>query len=627
MDNIVRVNIELEDGTVVQPFHGIKLTHAIAKHSYFELRCPMNTFEEANEPLMNRTMDLFGKVIKVVFRTGRENTDTDYFFKGIITEIAVDKFQGLGGDILIKGYSPTIILEEGSSYATFENKTISQCVEDILKDIPSNLMGKTVDLDDDKNMGYRVQYKESSFQFLKKIAKTYSLWMYYDGKDLFYGKANDTNPIKLMFGIDISNLKFDLKLLPSNFEYINYNTSSDQVLTSSSSNAQDESLDSFSEHVRRDSANTYTKKIREMVAFRPESQAALDEVVTTVKKRMDGRYQTISGATSNPNIRLGTLIEIEGPNRANPSNRDSYGKYRITAIEQEVRGGGNYSCKFEAISAYVLTPPNDVYTGYGLCEDQFAKVMDNEDPQKQGRIRVQFAWQNGDIMSPWLDCSQVYAGKGRGFYFVPEKDDIVICGFINNNPNLPYVKGSVYRKEHTIPEEEVDKDNKRKMIRMNEHFYIELNENTTIDGKNTAALGISSVDDQGNKKNFMVIGQDSDTGVKIKSKEHTIIIEGNKIKITSHGDLQLIADGDISFKAGGGIKLASEKGPISLDSGKQDLKVSSLNIEMKASVGFKAEGTVSAEMKALNTTVKADAMLDLNASGIAQLKGTLVKIN
>lgn len=627
MDNIVRVNIELEDGTQVQPFHSIRIDQSIANHAYFELRCPMRTFEEDNEPLINKTLDLFGKTIKVVFKIGRDNESTEYFFKALITEISVDKFQGLGGDLLIKGYSPTIILEEGHSYATFMGKTISQSVSEILREVPSNIMGKKVDLDDDKNMGYRVQYKESSFTFLKKIAKVYSQWLYYDGRDLYFGKASDMNPIKLLFGVDISNLKFDLKLIPSHFEFINYNTTSDTVFTSDSSQARDESIDTLSEKVRSASTNTYTKKVREMVSFRPTSQGVLDDVVSIAKKRLDGRYQVISGSTSNPNIKLGTLIEIEGPNRANPQQRDSYGKYRVTALHQEVKGGGNYSCTFEAISAYVLTPPNDVYMDYGLCDDQFAVVKDIEDPDKQGRVRVQFNWQSGDDMSPFLDCSQVYAGKGRGFYFVPEVDDIVICGFLNNNPNMPYVKGSVYRKEQTIPADEVEKDNSRKMIRLNKHMMIELNEKTTIDGKTTPILAMASVDDHGVKKNFVVIGQDGETGVKIKSKEHTIYIEGDKIKIQSHGDMQIIADGDIAFNAGGGIKMKSQKGPISMDPGTQDIKISGMNIELKASASFKAEGTATAEMKGAQTTVKGDAMLDLNGGAMAQLQGGIVKIN
>ena len=346
----------------------------------------------------------------------------------------------------------------------------------------------------------------------------------------------------------------------------------------------------------------------------------MDDIVKIVKKRNEGKYMVISGTCNNPDLKIGSIIQIDGPNRANPNEDDSYGKYRIISLDQNINGGGSYSCKFEALSSYVTSPPTDVYAGYEPCEDQFAKVKENNDPDKLGRIQVQFPWQSGEEMTPWLDCTQVYAGKGRGFYFVPEIDDQVIVGFINNNPNMPYVKGSVYRKDNAIPEREIDENNKRKVIRMNEHFYIELNEETTIDGVQTAAMGISSVDNDGNKMNFMVIGQDSETGVKIKSKDHIIVIDGHEIKIKSEGNISIISDKELSLKATGseGIVIDSGQGDISLKGGnikidaQQDMSVSALNAKIEGKVGVTVKGSASAE---------------ISSSGQTTVKGSIVMIN
>lgn len=626
MSTLIKVEIELEDGLVIKPIHSISLTHSILEHSFFEIRCRMDSIEDYAEHLMNKTLNLFGKTIKIDLQ--KQDGKSQFFFKGIITEITVEKFQGVGGDYLIKGYSPTILLDEGTTYATYDNQTVSQCVKEILKDVPSNIMDSKIDLGaNDKNMGYRVQYRESSFNFLKKLSKTYGIWMYYDGKYFHFGEAEDSAPIKLVFGSDISTMNFDVKLVPSKFEYINYNTNSNELFVSNSDDASDNKLDSFSEKARSKSTDLFTKKSREMVSFRPENKSNLDDAVKSVKKRLDGRYLHVSGVTNSAALKIGSIIEIEGPNRAKPNEKDDYGKFRITSLSQHLNLGQNYTCTFQAISSTVAIPPSNIDTSYESCEDQLAKVMDNNDPQKQGRIRVQFMWQDKSLQSPWLDCSQIYAGKDRGFYFVPEKDDIVICGFINNNPNLPYVKGSFYGKEKSIPSGETHAENKRKMIRLNKEFVIEFDENGKVDDKNTVALSLANTDSSGKKQNFISIGKDAETGIQIKSAEFNIIIEGKKISVKSKGDIELTSDGEMNFVSKKGISFKSQGGPIKLDSGSQDTSVSSMNIELKAKADLKAEGTAGVTLKGAKASLSGDTMLELKSSGVATLKGTLVQIN
>ncbi|MFM9577830.1 phage baseplate assembly protein V, partial [Streptomyces turgidiscabies] len=94
---------------------------------------------------------------------------------------------------------------------------------------------------------------------------------------------------------------------------------------------------------------------------------------------------------------------------SDPAQHDDYGKYRIISLDQTVNGSGSFACIFIAISAGAVTPPIDVVPDYQPIEDEFATVMDNKDPEKMGRIKVQHIWQTGDEMTHWLDTSQVYA--------------------------------------------------------------------------------------------------------------------------------------------------------------------------------------------------------------------------
>jgi type VI secretion system secreted protein VgrG len=78
-------------------------------------------------------------------------------------------------------------------------------------------------------------------------------------------------------------------------------------------------------------------------------------------------------------------------------------------------------------------------------------VIDNADPKNQGRIRVKMLWQQTkNLRTPWLRVMTPDAGtsgevsKNRGMVFIPEIGDHVMLGFRYNDPNRPFVMGSLF---------------------------------------------------------------------------------------------------------------------------------------------------------------------------------------
>ena len=85
-----------------------------------------------------------------------------------------------------------------------------------------------------------------------------------------------------------------------------------------------------------------------------------------------------------------------------------------------------------------------------LGETQPARVMDNNDPLKIGRVRVQFPWQEDkNQMTPWIRTTTIYAGAGRGDYKIPEIGDEILVGFESGNAEKPYVLGTHYNGAET----------------------------------------------------------------------------------------------------------------------------------------------------------------------------------
>ena len=612
-DNIVKAKIELEDGTEIGHFYELKIHQRVTEHHTFELRCSLSALESDSEPLINKTKDLFGKLIKVGFASGGDTEPAKYFFKGIITQLSVDKYQGIGGDLLIKGSSPTILLEEGRRYATFDGKTLSENVRQVMADIPSNLLDSTADPDKDSNTGYRVQYKESSFQYLQRLAKAYNQWLYFDGSKLYFGKKKDDESFDLTFGSDVTSMKFDYMMIPSHIQVLNYNPQSDQVLTADSDSATAAKLDDISDMLQNKSEDTFNKKMQLSVAFHPTQQSDMDGLATQVKNRLGSQYMLLKGSCKNSNIKIGSIIKVTGPNRSDPSQSDDYGRYRIIALDQTVSGGGSFTCDFEAISAAAPTPPYDNYMSYQPVEDEFATVKDNQDPDRMGRVKVQHIWQNDGEMTHWLDTSQVYAGDQYGFYFVPEIGDMVMVGFINGNPSYPYVKGSMYRKDHK-PINVYEDDNSAKAIALSKNMLIQFDSDHTIKGSSTEIIGLASYDQDNPSQhpNFVVVTKDADYGVIIQSKDHEVYITGNTITINSDKEMNIVS--------GAALNITSNTGKLTIDAGANDLELKGMNVKISAGANLNLEGNAQ-------TTVKGSAEVKIDGGAMVEVTGALIKLN
>jgi uncharacterized protein involved in type VI secretion and phage assembly len=80
-----------------------------------------------------------------------------------------------------------------------------------------------------------------------------------------------------------------------------------------------------------------------------------------------------------------------------------------------------------------------------------ATVIDVDDPDEMGRIRVQMPGEPGLAHTAWAPVAAPMAGNDRGFFFAPEIDDEVILGFIMGNPSQPIVLGYTWNGQDKPP--------------------------------------------------------------------------------------------------------------------------------------------------------------------------------
>jgi uncharacterized protein involved in type VI secretion and phage assembly len=64
-----------------------------------------------------------------------------------------------------------------------------------------------------------------------------------------------------------------------------------------------------------------------------------------------------------------------------------------------------------------------------------AKVTEVVDPERQGRVQVQFPWLDENLQSIWASIVAPFAGDDRGMFFMPEVgDEVVVASCMATSP-------------------------------------------------------------------------------------------------------------------------------------------------------------------------------------------------
>jgi phage baseplate assembly protein V len=111
---------------------------------------------------------------------------------------------------------------------------------------------------------------------------------------------------------------------------------------------------------------------------------------------------------------------------------------------------------------------------FGVVE---AIVVDVIDPQKEGRIKLQFPWFDEDMVTEYCRVCQLYAGNGYGSFFVPEVGDEVLVAFVHGDMRMPIVLGGLYNGQDKPPSDR-QKTKDQKMIRTKAGHELLLDDST-----------------------------------------------------------------------------------------------------------------------------------------------------
>ncbi len=211
------------------------------------------------------------------------------------------------------------------------------------------------------------------------------------------------------------------------------------------------------------------------------------------------------------------------------------------------------------------------------------------DPREEFRVQVKLPFAESQDTTVWARIARLDAGTHRGTLFLPEVDDEVVLGFLSGDPRDAIILGMLHSSQKKAPLEITEK-NELKGIVSREQLRLVFDDETkgielsTPEG-NAVFLSedekkISIADQNGNRFEMTA------DGISVEA-------QGNKIELTSKG-LVLKSAADLSLQGTG------------------TTKIEGANIDLSAQGQLKAAG---------------NAGIEVSSSGIAVLKGSLIKIN
>lgn len=582
-----RTKIYIKD-IPIYAFERLVLTQSLANHHHLEIVCRMDVLEPIGGTLSEESKKLLGNRILVTISSGDGFLDYgELEFQGVVTEIKSLKTSSryAGDNIVIKAMSPTIFADDGPNNFSYLDTSISDIVTRTFSKYNSSGLDVLTQPTKDMSIHYSVQQNESSFRFVARLAAQYGQWLYYNGKELVFGKP-ETEEIKLRYKYDL--MEYDLTLVPrpSNHLFFTNDYLLNEIHEKSTENISSE-VNGYSGFVADKAKELFVSQthVFNNVFVDQDMRPRFEEGVTLQKKSTEINQVKLTGISDNPGVKLGSIVCVED------------GNFRVTKVTHTNNMNGDYSNHFEAVTAESQAYPLTNINAFPHSQSQIGIVKENNDPEALGRVKIQFPWQKqAGTTTPWIRIASVHAGSGKGFYSIPELDEDVIVDFIGGNAESPYVLGALWNGQNKPPVSNSNNDIKVfqtksgcSMTFDDEKGSITLKDKSgssiSLDGSGNISINASSgeVSVIGPKE----VSLSSDDEVSLSGKKEVSIMSDNEVSLNGSNEVSILSNQEVFIKG-------------------------TLEVSINSDVEVKVTGLAKAA---------------LSSSGVTSVEGTIIKLN
>lgn len=396
-----------------------------------------------------KIFDQLGKNIGIRMKHRQSGESND--FRGIISDIEIVGQDGDQGVVVLKGGSPTILMDKDPTMAVFSDRTLAGIISETIEGY-----GLNFELENkpkfETTIPYVARYRETGYSFLSRLAASCGDWFYYNGKKLIVGNPQSDETRRVAYDVEIKSINISAGLNNLNTEIYDYNAVENDYFE----DAPDQPIEGVNSYM--DVAKRKSESIYKTTCKLPINRAIVDE--NDIMHQMRARHSRSASQLSNMRaeaktcaIRLGELVSVRLPESHQKDVGPDLGRYRVVEVAHQVNEAGIYSNTFRGVAGGTeMLPDNHIITPTAFPEP--ATVTDNADPLKMGRVKVRYFWQDEDASTNWMRVQGQSAGssdvvkKNRGMVFIPEIGDQVMVAFEQGNPDRPYVTGSLFHRDN-----------------------------------------------------------------------------------------------------------------------------------------------------------------------------------
>jgi len=530
-------------------FSDIRLIQEVQKPNEFRFLMYKDTYrdplvEDGNDIRFSISQELLGKKVEFFLNAscedeGGKTHDNALEFIGIIFSAnALRKSIGEGLMVEVIAYSPDHLLFDSPHCYSYENETLKNIIVRTLE--PYNIPLQNNPRMEDE-IPYTVQYNETNYGFIQRLASRFGEWLYHNGKELVFGKVKKSDCIELEPEYDLLNYKYRL-----NMEHLNFSHAHHNYLEYGNTRNDAPAFTGQSMHNMTDIAYKHSQSIYSKETFghleSSSAEGSFDETEFAAKAQglgIKAQMMVCEGSTSRADLRIGSIIKIKEYLKTDNQKTSVcyHDELLICEIVHTTDSSGNYINEFMAIPAGCEYPPYIPGDYFPKAGSQRAVVKDNQDPEQLGRVRVQFLWQqeqDDSLLTPWIRIAQPHGGGDKGFYFIPEINEEVMVGFENGNAEKPYITGTLYHGEQRPGGNWPNTGNDIKAIRTRNGHTVEIHD--------AGEGGFIKIYD--NEKNNYVL---------------TFSTDEKLIRLESKGNIDLYAEENINIEAKNHVNVKSGK--------------------------------------------------------------------
>lgn len=521
----------------------------------------------------------------ITIKNGRDG-DNKQLFKGVITKHGIKVKESGETELILDCRDNAIKMTLGRHNAYFENSKDSEIMESVIN--------KYGDLQVDiaaTNLSHieMVQHHSTDWDFLLMRAEANGLLvMVDDGKINVKPPETNSNPaLAVLFGSTLIDFEaeMDARTQWSSVEAKSWDYGAQQLFEHTTDSVSLDEPGNVTGATLAESLNPNSYELRH------SGQAIAEELQVWTKSIMQlSRLSKIRGRAKFigfGEIKPGQLIELQGVGAR------FTGKAFVSAVRQDIYDGSWYTqAQFGLDPDCYAKQHEDIIDprAAGLIPAinglQIGKVVQlQDDPDGENRILVRLPIISNNAPGVWarvctLDAGQGGTNGGRGSFFLPEIEDEVIVGFLNDDPRDAVVLGMVNSSGRPAPIAAQDANHEKGFVTRSE-MRIHFNDDTKTITIDTPA------------GNSIKLDEDS-TSITIEDQNgNSTKMNSSGIELNSATDIKIEAAGKIDIKAGAALTLAAAQMAISAQS----------SMEVKG------------------------ATAKLSSDGITEIKGSLVNIN